>query len=115
MNFLIVDSATWTITILGWFIVFVALLFLVGIFLLVPKIINWVGKKSLRGDGRPQASNDQLEISGETNAVIATALYMYFNEMHDEESNVITIKEVRRRYSPWSSKFYGLNNMGFPK
>lgn len=116
MNLIFVDSTTWTITILGWLIVFAALLFLVGIFLLVPKVINWGVKRSLRVKGKTaEITNDQLEISGETNAVIATALYMYFNEMHDEESNVITIKQVRRRYSPWSSKLYGMNNYGFPK
>lgn len=115
MGFLIVDSTTWTITILGWMIVFAALLFLVGIFLLVPKIIHLGVKRGLRVKGKSQGSNKEVEISGETNAVIAAALYVYLNEMHDDESNVITIKQVRRRYSPWSSKFYGLNNMGFPK
>ncbi len=115
MNFLIVDSTTWTITILGWLIVFGALLFLVGIFLLVPKIIHWGVRRNLREKGKPEATDEELEISGETNAVIASALYMYFNEMHDEESNVITIKQVRRRYSPWSSKLYGMNNMKFQR
>ncbi len=115
MSFLIVDSTTWTITILGWVIVFAALLFLVGIFLTVPKIIHWSIKRSLKEKGKTEVTDDQLEISGETNAVIATALYMYLNENHDDESNVITIKQVRRRYSPWSSKLYGMNNMGFPK
>ena len=43
-------------------------------------------------------------------AAIATALHLYFNEVHDEESLVVTIKTVERRYSPWNSKIYGLNN-----
>ncbi len=115
MNFLIVDSTTWTITILGWVIVFAALLFLVGIFLTVPKIVHWVIRRNLKEKGKTGVTDDQLEISGETNAVIAAALYMYLNENHDDESNVITIKQVRKRYSPWSSKLYGMNNMGFPK
>jgi len=38
------------------------------------------------------------------------ALHLFMNEMHDEESNVITIKRIERRYSPWNSKIYGLNN-----
>ncbi len=116
MSFLVIDSATWMITILGWGIVFLALLFLVGIFLLVPKILNRAPKvnqpaKGVKGDTKVSPQ----EITGETNAVIATALYMFLNENHDEESNIITIKQVRRRYSPWSSKLYGMNNMGFPK
>ena len=35
-------------------------------------------------------------------------MILFFDEMHDEESNVITIKRVRKTYSPWSSKIYGL-------
>ena len=108
MIFLFVDSQTWTITLLGWAIVLMALLFLVGIFLVIPKLINWGLKRSLRNKGKGQVANEHLTISGETNAAIATALHLYFNQIHDEESNVITIKHVRKEYSPWSSKIYGL-------
>jgi len=38
------------------------------------------------------------------------ALHMFYDEVHDNESNVITIKRIERRYSPWSSKIYGTNN-----
>ena len=41
---------------------------------------------------------------------IAMALHMFYDEVHDDESNVITIKRIERRYSPWSSKIYGINN-----
>jgi len=46
-----------------------------------------------------------LQISGEESAAISMALYI-FNELHDEESNIITIKKIERAYSPWSSKVY---------
>ena len=115
MTFLIVDTETWTITLLGWVIVFVALLFLVGIFLLVPKFFAWDAKRRLKTKGKTDITDDQLTITGETNAAIATALHMFFNESHDEESNIITIKQVRRRYSPWSSKLYGMNNSEYQK
>ncbi len=114
MDLLVVNSSTWMITILGWGIVFVALFILVGIFLLVPKIINKATVRKVSVKGEPSSTSVKMhEVTGETNAVIATALYLYFNENHDEESNIITIKKVRRRYSPWSSKLYGMNNMGF--
>ncbi|TAJ05736.1 hypothetical protein DMA11_23345 [Marinilabiliaceae bacterium JC017] len=119
MNLLLVDSMTWTITVLGWLIVFAALIFLVLIFLTVPKLLHMDLKRSLKKNGKVAEGEEikasDLEISGEVNAAIAMGLYMYFNEMHDEESNVITIKEVRRRYSPWSSKIYGMNNVNFPR
>jgi hypothetical protein len=41
-------------------------------------------------------------------AAIATALYEVTEDVHDVESTVITIQKVTRRYSPWSSKIYGL-------
>ncbi|WP_075591385.1 OadG family protein [Labilibacter marinus] len=115
MTLLSVESSTWTITILGWAIVFVALLFLVGIFLTIPKIIRWASNRKVRVvENGQEVVKDINDISGETNAVIATALHLFLNENHDDESNVITIKQVQRRYSPWSSKLYGMTNYGFP-
>ena len=48
--------------------------------------------------------------SKDVNAAIAMALYLHFNEMHDEESNVITIQRISKTYSPWSSKIYNMRN-----
>ena len=31
-------------------------------------------------------------------------------DAHDEEPHVITIQEVEKRYSPWSSKIYSMRN-----
>jgi Na+-transporting methylmalonyl-CoA/oxaloacetate decarboxylase gamma subunit len=49
------------------------------------------------------------DISGEVFAAIASTIYTYQNELHDEEITIITIDKVSRNYSPWSSKLYGLN------
>lgn len=39
------------------------------------------------------------------------ALHLYITEhLHDKESNVLTIDRIQRRYSPWSSKIYSMNN-----
>ena len=43
------------------------------------------------------------------NAAISMALYLYMNE-HDEESHTLTIKNVQRSYTPWSSKIYNVND-----
>jgi len=51
-----------------------------------------------------------VDVSANEIAAISMALHLFMNEMHDEESNVITIKRIERRYSPWNSKIYGLNN-----
>ena len=42
-------------------------------------------------------------------AAIATAIYLYSEELHDVENTVLTMNRVSRAYSPWSSKFLGLN------
>ncbi len=117
MVFLFVNNEIWTITVLGWLIVFAALIFLVVFFLLIPKIIKWATIRAEVRRGRHNAATSQEEdvLTGEMNAAISMALYLYFNEVHEEESNIITIKEVKRRYSPWSSKLYGMNNMNFPR
>ena len=39
----------------------------------------------------------------------AMAMHLYF-DAHDEEPHIITIQEVERRYSPWSSKIYNVRN-----
>jgi len=94
---------------IGYFIVFSALVLLFFVFNNIPKIINIKIRQKLRREGKKEADDTDLHVTGEENAAISAALYLYFNELHDEESNVITIKKVSRIYSPWSSKIYGLN------
>jgi len=55
-------------------------------------------------------SKDKGEIPSADVVAIAMALHLFYDEVHDDESNVITIKRIERRYSPWSSKIYGTNN-----
>lgn len=51
-------------------------------------------------------SNSDI-IPADHSAAIALALYLN-NELHDEESNILTIDRVSRIYSPWSSKYYNM-------
>lgn len=119
MIFLEINSLVWTITLLGYVIVFAALVLLVYVFLAVPKILNFQTRRRLKKAGKltPEQEQDDnaLQLSGEVSAAIAMSLNLFFNDLHEEESNVITIKKIERRYSPWSSKIYGLNNANFPK
>lgn len=48
----------------------------------------------------------------EVQAAIAMALAQYFEDVHDNESNVLTLEKIGKRYTPWSSKIYGLNVFG---
>jgi len=85
-------------------------------------VFRTIGKINVRAVRRKQAQDAQLKnqeihpvmpaegevIHGAELAAIALALYRYQNDLHDIESNVITINKVARAYSPWSSKIYGL-------
>ena len=51
--------------------------------------------------------SDRQAVPADHSAAIALALYLN-NELHDEESNILTIERVSRIYSPWSSKYYNM-------
>jgi Na+-transporting methylmalonyl-CoA/oxaloacetate decarboxylase gamma subunit len=108
---LIGSQGGWTVALVGYSIVFGALVLLILIFTTLPKVINMKVRSELRRKGKqvPEAE-DELNIKGDVSAAISMAIHMYFNEMHDDESNVITISRIQRRYSPWSSKIYSIYN-----
>lgn len=95
-------------TVIGYVVVFVALLFLYIIFYNLTKVLNINVKRLLRKEGKLEEIKEDQSITGEVNAAIAMAIYLYYNEMHDKEDAVLTINKVSRTYSPWSSKIYGL-------
>ena len=109
-----VDSLAWIIVLVGLGIVFLSLL-LVYLFFryALTFILNFRFRSFARKKGidKSEAETAGKMMTGEVNAAIAMALYSYFNEMHDVESGVITIKKVSKTYSPWSSKLYSMNNL----
>lgn len=106
----------WVVTISGFFIVIIALVILYLVFSGLLKIINIDWKSIFKNDKK----KDKVEVAVDKNidtktdddvmVAIATALSLSV-EIHDEESDVITIKRVERRNSPWCSKVYGMNNI----
>lgn len=108
------DPITWTIVVVGIGVVFISLLIVYLFFrYLLTFILNFRLRSFARKKGIDPAAIQTVKTiqSGEVNAAIAMALYSYFNELHDVESGVITIKRVSRNYSPWSSKLYNMNNL----
>jgi len=99
-----------TIAIIGYLIVFLALVLSFALFSNVPKIIYYKTRQEMRRKRREEKEqvSDDIHLPAEVTAAIASALYLHYNELHDPESNIITIERVRKRYSPWSSKIYGL-------
>ena len=101
----------------GMAVVFVALTLLVLAFIAFGKIsrYNFKRKKKKAELAKNGIVVDSIisdeELPAAEVAAIATALYLFFSDEHDEESNVITIKRIERRYSPWNSKIYGITNL----
>ncbi len=95
------------IAITGYVIVFLALLLLYFVFTSLSKALLIKTKRKLNKSGKVVANDKDLQISGEVTAAIAMAIYLS-RDLHDEESDVLTIKRVSRTYSPWNSKIYGM-------
>ena len=106
--FLKLDPFGIGMTVIGYVVVFIALLLLYIIFFNLTKVLQINVKKLLRREGKVIEIKEDLSISGEVNAAIAMALHLYYSEMHDKEDTVLTINQTSRTYSPWSSKIYGL-------
>ncbi len=106
--FLKIDPWGIGMTVIGYVVVFVALLFLYIIFSNLTKVLNINVKRFLKKSKVEIPKKENVEISGEVNAAIAMAIYLYYTEIHDKENTVLTIDKVSRNYSPWSSKIYGL-------
>lgn len=105
------EHGGWTVALVGYSIVFIALVCLIFIFTQLPKLLNIKTRIELRRKGKEVSDKpEDYVVEGDVNAAIAMALHMYFSEMHDDESNVITINRTTRRYSPWSSKIYNVYN-----
>jgi len=106
----IASQGGWTVAIVGWSIVFAALVLLVIVFVNLPKLMQLNLKKKLHKEGKPMTAAEELDMEGNVGAAIALALHLHLAQQHDDESNVITIKKITKNYSPWSSKIYGVNN-----
>jgi hypothetical protein len=112
VDFSAIDQTAVNIVLVGISIVFSALITIYIFFkYLIPLFLRMVikGKSYLMGKAR--VNGDISDIQGDVSAAIAVALYLHFSEIHDEESNVMTIKRVSRTYSPWSSKLYNMRNL----
>lgn len=97
-----------TVAIVGYVIVFSALVLLFFVYNLLPKFINFNVRRQLRKEGKCDDC-EVMHIEGDVSAAISMALYLHLSEAHDEESDVITIKRISKQYTPWSSKIYSTN------
>ena len=106
------DSHGFAMTIMAMGIVFSALLVLCLAFYAIGEIGKYfarVNKAKATGANVADFTRDDHD-SGEEIAAVIMALHQHFN-VHDQESNMLTIRKIRRAYSPWSSKIYSLRQL----
>ena len=106
-----IDSNAILLAVLGYLIVFSALVTLYLVFNFLPRLIHLRIKRKIGGMGRKEGTHEVMGVSGEVNAAISLALYLYINELHDEESHIMTIRKTVKAYSPWNSKIYAVRNV----
>lgn len=109
------DSKGFGLTIMAMCIVFSALLLLSLSFYAINRIGASVSSRNkMRSQGvdiKTVAKEERPDHdSGEEIAAIVMALNEHLNA-HDLESTILTINKVRKSYSPWSSKIYGLREI----
>lgn len=111
-NFAEMDENGFGMTVMAMCIVFTALLVLCLSFYAIGKIgaaVSRMNKMRAHGVEKEEIHTVQQD-SGEEIAAIIMALHEHLNT-HDAESTVLTINKVKRAYSPWSSKIYGLREV----
>lgn len=106
-------SEGYIILITGLLIVFSSLLLLSIFFKYGVPILLYAYKIITKGRDRKvkdiTVTADE-KFTGEIAAAISTAIHLYLHEKHDTENAILTIKQARKLYSPWSSKIYGTQN-----
>lgn len=106
------DENGFGMTVMAMCIVFSALLVLCLCFYFIGEIgkrAHLIKKAQATGMDLTQMDSTHHD-SGEEIAAIAMALHEHM-DTHDNESFILTVKKMKRAYSPWSSKIYSLREL----
>ena len=109
------DSWGGAITIIAMCIVISALAVLSILFLCFGKISEILltrTKKKAKAEAAHVHDESHHELApGEVIAAISLALAEHFDESHDMEDTILTIRRMKKAYSPWNSKIYNLRTL----
>lgn len=109
------DSFGGAVTIMSMVIVLAALILLSLLFLcfgkISAKLLSMKKKEAIKAAGHEDIHDHEDLESGELVAAISLALAEHFGVHHDIEDTNLTIKRMRRAYSPWNSKIYNLREV----
>lgn len=105
------------ITIIAMIIVVSALAILSILFLCFGKVSAALitrqkrrASKNMTRSGASPTGKTEID-SGEVIAAISMALSEHFGDSHDMEDTILTIRRMKRAYSPWNSKIYNLRQI----
>ena len=106
------DEYGFAITLIAMGIVISALVILSILFLCFGKIsasLQKSRKRKAHGVTQEEAEDHHEELdSGEVIAAISMALAQHTGQGHDIEDTILTIRRMRKAYSPWNSKIYNM-------
>lgn len=105
------DPYGFVLTITAMLVVFGALIGLYIFFRLSGNIAKRISKKKIAKTGTLSVARSNSQLSGEVLAAISAAIHEMSEDQHDIESTILTIDQVRRNYSPWSSKIHTLRQL----
>ena len=113
MNMLIAKGMDWGWSEMLWTaLISICLVFVVLVLLvLIMQGFGYVVSRRNAVAPPSAATNAQTQLHQEEIAPNATAHKMYRGDLHDRESEVLTIMSIKRAYSPWNSKIHGLTQM----
>lgn len=110
------DSFGGGITIIAMCIVVGALIVLSILFYIFGNISSWFTShkhkqtsKSLDPE-KAAVAKENYTNTGDVIAAISAALAQHFATDHDMEDTILTIKRMRKAYSPWNSKIYNMRH-----
>ena len=106
------DEFGGAITLIAMSIVVSALLVLSILFMLFGKVSSWLQtRRKHKAHGvtpeTSEAHHDEPDM-GEAIAAISMALAEHTGQGHDIEDTILTIRRMKKSYSPWNSKIYNI-------
>ena len=111
------DSYGGGITIIAMCIVIGALVILSILFFIFGNISSWFisrkKKQTVKTNANKTLENSSNETpdSGEVIAAISAALTQHFGTDHDMQDTILTIRRMKKSYSPWNSKIYNMRQL----
>lgn len=105
------DSYGGAITIMSMCIVLLALIVLSLLFMCFGKVSSSIHTKKKKEVSAASEDEEHEPDSGEVIAAIAMALDEHFGGKHDIENTILTLKRMKRAYSPWNSKIYNMREL----